>query len=229
MNDYDYYYNNVPGVGLCRNNLIYTSLVSKDKKTFVQWYYNDSDYHHGQNEVVDPDLMEEKWNREIKFLTMMQERFPNLVPEILDIEHKDKKIFLKIDGMDFWNRASCDLNNYDNVLADWQEQIIEIIAAHKSLGLFKYSMHPSSYFLVDGRLKSINYFFCYEKTENPICINDVTSHIHSHRQIEIKRYTDKNNIDWNTPQDFKLLETICWESFRTNYPESFIEKVKCLK
>lgn len=90
-------------------------------------------------------------------------------------------------------------------------------------------MHPSSYFLVDGRLKSINYFFCYEKTENPICINDVTSHIHSHRQIEIKRYTDKNNIDWNTPQDFKLLETICWESFRTNYPESFIEKVKCLK
>ncbi|MEY4334708.1 MAG: hypothetical protein RLZZ196_3458, partial [Bacteroidota bacterium] len=66
--DYEYYYNNVPGVGLTRNNLIYTSLISTDKKVFVQWYHNDSEYHKGQNEIVDPDKMEEKWQREVKFL-----------------------------------------------------------------------------------------------------------------------------------------------------------------
>ncbi len=60
---YEYYYNNVPGKGKCRNNLIYTSLISQDKKTFVQWYYNDGKYHQGQNQVVDPKLMEEKWER----------------------------------------------------------------------------------------------------------------------------------------------------------------------
>ena len=59
--DYEYYYNNVPGVGLTRNNLIYTSLISHDKKTFVQWYTTASDYHNGQNEVVDPALMKEKF------------------------------------------------------------------------------------------------------------------------------------------------------------------------
>ena len=32
---YKYYYNNVPGIGLCRNNLIYTSLISEDNKIFV--------------------------------------------------------------------------------------------------------------------------------------------------------------------------------------------------
>lgn len=228
MKDYEYYYNDVPGIGLCRNNLIYTSLISKDQKTFVQWYHNDSDYHKGANEVVDPDLMLEKWNREIKFLTLMERKFSDLVPKILDIDEKNKKIYLEIDGLDFWNRARCNSANYDQVISDWQDQMIKIILAHRSLGLFKYSMHPSSYFVVDGQLKSINYFFCYSETENPICIKDVTSHIHSNRQIEIKRYTDKNNIDWNTPQDFTVLETVCWESFRTNYPAEFIEKIKCL-
>ena len=56
---YDYYYNRVPGQGNQRNNLIYTSLMSEDQKTFVQWYYNDTEYHQGQNEVVDPSRMEE--------------------------------------------------------------------------------------------------------------------------------------------------------------------------
>jgi hypothetical protein len=58
---YDYYWNDIPGVGLCRNNLIYTSLISEDKKTFVQWYYNDKNYHREQNQIVDPKKMEEKW------------------------------------------------------------------------------------------------------------------------------------------------------------------------
>jgi hypothetical protein len=57
---FEYYYNNVPGKGLCRNNLIYTSLISTDCKTFCQWYFNDENYHGGHNEVVDPALMEEK-------------------------------------------------------------------------------------------------------------------------------------------------------------------------
>jgi hypothetical protein len=77
--DYDYYYNNVPGNGLCRNNLIYTSLISKDKKTFVQWYYNDTEYHQGKNQVVDPALMEEKWAREVKYLNLMASHYPDLV------------------------------------------------------------------------------------------------------------------------------------------------------
>jgi len=37
--DFEYYYNFVPGKGMCRNNLIYTSLISPDGLTFCQWYY----------------------------------------------------------------------------------------------------------------------------------------------------------------------------------------------
>ena len=100
--EFEYYYNNVPGKGLCRNNLIYTSLISKDHKTFCQWYHNDSDYHKGMNQVVDPELMNEKWQREKQFLCIMAENYPEHVPEILDIDDVNQKIYLKINGPDMW-------------------------------------------------------------------------------------------------------------------------------
>ena len=224
--EYEYYYNNVPGHGLCRNNLIYTSLISRDKKTFVQWYYNDTEYHKGQNQVVDPKLMEQKWLREVNYITQMRNRYPDLVPTIKNIDLENRKLYLEIDGPDFWEQADCDSNNFNKVLPDWQDQMLNIIQAHHSLGLYKYSMHPSSYFVVDGKLKSINYFFTYNKNEGPISIADHISHIYTTRQAEMKKYTDKKGISWTDPQSLNLLEELCWESFRTNYPAEFIEQVK---
>jgi len=221
--DYEYYWNNVPGIGLCRNNLIYTSLADKDLTTFVQWYYNDGEYHKGQNQVVDPALMDEKFKREVKYLSLMAEKFPDLVPEFeLDIENK--KIFLSIDGKDFWNRAGCLTENYNNVLPDWQDQMLEIIKAHKSLGVHKYSMHPSSYFVVNGKLKSMNYFFTYHEDEPCVSIAEVESHIYSTRQTEMRKHLESLGIEWNTPQPWAVMDKLCWNSFRTNYPTEFIEK-----
>ena len=221
--EYDYYWNDVPSIGLCRNNLIYTSLADKDLTKFVQWYYNDGEYHRGQNQVVDPALMDEKFKREVKYLSLMTKEFPNLVPEFeLDVENK--KIFLSIDGKDFWNCAGCLTENYDNVLPDWQDQMLEIIKAHKSLGLHKYSMHPSSYFVVNGKLKSMNYFFTYHKDEPCVSIAEVESHIYSTRQTEMRKHLESLGIEWNTPQPWDVMDKLCWNSFRTNYPTEFIEK-----
>jgi hypothetical protein len=225
---FNYYYNNVPEHGLCRNNLIYTSLISEDQKTFVQWYYNDSEYHKGQNQVIDPAKMEEKWLREVNYLTQMRNNHPELVPNIQKIDLDNRKIYLEIDGPDFWEQARCDMTNYDSVLPDWQDQMLNIIRAHKSLGLHKYSMHPSSYFVINGKLKSINYFFTYRNTEPNISIQDVESHIYSTRQDEIRRHLDKLGIEWNKPQSWEIMDQLCWASFSTNYPADFIEKVKNL-
>jgi hypothetical protein len=222
--NYQYYYNNVPGVGLTRNNLIYTSLISDDKKTFVQWYFNDSVYHAGQNEVIDSDKMEEKWQREVKYLSLMRDNYPELVPKINDIDYVNKKIYLGIDGIDFWNRAECSTDNYDSVLPDWREQMLEIFNAHKALGIHKYSMHPSSYFIVDGQLKSFNYFFTYHNTEPCVSVKDVQSHIHSNRQVEMRKHLESLGIEWDVPQPWTSMDQLCWNSFRTNYPEDFITK-----
>lgn len=227
--EFEYYYNNVPGVGKCRNNLIYTSLISKDKKTFVQWYYNDTEYHSGQNQVVDPTKMEEKWLREVNYITQMRNAFPDLVPTIKNIDLENRKLYLEIQGPDFWELSECNLENYDKVVPDWQDQMLNIIRAHKKLGLHKYSMHPSSYFVVDGKLKSINYFFTYRDLEPKISIKDVESHIYSTRQEEMRKHLSTLGIEWDKPQPWEVFDMLCWESFRTNYPADFIEKAKCIK
>jgi hypothetical protein len=224
-----YYYNQIPGQTPWRNNLVYTSLISDDKKTFCKWFFNDGVYHGGQNEVVDSSLMESKWNREIKYLLLMSKNYSDLIPEILDIDYSNRKIYLKIDGVDFWQRSLESKVDFKSILPDWQDQMCEILKAHKSLNLYKYSMHPSSYFIVDNKLKSINYFFCYHKDEGPVKIRDHLSHISAGRRAEIKKYTDAHNISWDEFQPLDLIENLTWESFRTNYPDNFIEKAKCIK
>ena len=225
---FEYYYNNVPGHGLCRNNLIYTSLISADKKTFVQWYYNDTEYHKGQNEVVDPAKMREKWSRELCWLHHMATFHPDIVPKIQEVDLLNKKIFLDIDGPDFWELAGCDMANYDKVLLDWQEQMLNIIRVHKEERLYKYSMHPSSYFVVDGKLKSINYFFCHSADEGDLIIADYQSHIYSDRQAQVRKFTEEQGICWDSPTPQSVLQRLCFDSFSTNYPADFIEKAKAI-
>jgi hypothetical protein len=225
----NYYFNQIPGQEPWRNNLIYTSLISDDKKTFVQWYHNDSEYHAGKNQVVDPTKMEEKWLREINYITQMRNVYPDLVPTIINIDLSSRKLYLEIDGPDFWQQSLDGNCTFDEVLPDWQEQMLNIIKAHRSLGLWKYSMHPSSYFIVDGKLKSINYFFTYRDNENNISIKDVESHIYSTRQDELKKHITSLGIEWDKPQPFELLNELCWQSFSNMYPKDFIEKAKCIK
>jgi len=220
---YEYYYNQMPGQEPWRNNLIYTSLMSEDGTVFVQWYYNDTAYHQGQNQVVDPELMEEKWQRELKYLQLMRASHSHLVPEILDIDYKYRKIYLRVNGNDFWQRK-LDVGSFDAVLPNWREQMLEIIDAHKKLKLHKYSMHPSSYFLVDGQLKSINYFFTYHDSEPYISIADVESHIYSTRQEQMKKVLAESTISWNDPQPWTTFDWLCWNSFRSEYPADFVEE-----
>lgn len=226
MNDFEYYYNNVPGKGLCRNNLIYTSLISKDRKTFCQWYHNDTDYHRGQNRVVDPWLMEEKWARELKYMTLMNDFYPEHIPKILDINLTQRKIFLEIEGDDFWQQSFD--KGYDSVLANWREQMLSIFKAHKDLGIYKYSLHPSSYFIVDGKLKSINYFFCYEDTDTSISLNDVMSHISDDRQADLLPKMSAMGIDVNKPTPFVDIQMLAFESFKTDFPADFMDQAKLI-
>jgi hypothetical protein len=104
--------------------------------------------------------------------------------------------------------------------------MLNIIQTYRDLGWYKFSMHPSSYFIVDGKLKSINYFFTYHEREGPISIADHSSHIHSHRQTIMRTQVEAMGLSWDEPQPLSKLQELCFESFRTNYPAEFIEKAK---
>lgn len=224
--NYEYYYNNVPGKGLCRNNLIYTSLISKDRKTFCQWYYNDTDYHKGHNQVVDPALMEEKFNREVEGLVYMDDQgFSDLIPEF-DIDFNEKKIYLKIDGPDMWELAGCTGTDYSSVVPDWDKQMLNILQAHYDIGLYKYSLHPSSYFVVDGQLKSMNYFFTYFEDKPYISLRSVMSHISEERQADLFPKMAAAGIDVDQPTPHREIQLLAFESFRTNFRDDVMEAAK---
>ena len=222
---FEYYYNNVPGKGLCRNNLIYTSLISKDKKTFCQWYHNDTDYHKGQNQVVDPTLMKEKFHREIMYLNMMGTYYPHMVPKY-NIDLINKKIYLEIDGPDMWESAGCTGTDYSHIVPDWDVQMLKIFAAHKTLGLYKYSLHPSSYFIVDGKLKSMNYFFTYDNNDANISLRSVMSHISEDRQADLFPKMADAGIDVDAPTPHKDIQLLAFESFKTNFKSTVMDQAK---
>jgi len=223
--NFEYYYNNVPNKGLCRNNLIYTSLISKDKKTFCQWYYNDTEYHYGHNQVVDPSLMKEKFDREVMYLNLMGTYYPDMVPKY-DIDLINKKIYLEIDGVDMWELAGCQGDDYSKVIPDWDIQMLNIFKAHKELGLYKYSLHPSSYFIVDGKLKSMNYFFTYDKDDANISLRSVMSHISEDRQADLFPKMTAAGIDVDAPTAHKDIQLLAFESFKTNFCNDVMEKAK---
>jgi len=224
--NFEYYYNNVPGKGLCRNNLIYTSLISQDRKTFCQWYHNDTEYHKGQNQVVDPTLMDEKWNREIQFITMMSKAYPDFVPKILDIDPANRKLYLEIDGPDMWELVGCQGADYSKAVSDWSDQMLAIMQAHKDLGIYKYSLHPSSYFVVDGQLKSINYFFCYTDSDSGISLKSVLSHISEDRQRDLFPKMAEAGIDIDKPTKFADIQRLAFDSFKTNFSEDVMDRAK---
>lgn len=223
--DYMLYYNNVPGKGRCRNNLIYTSLISTDKTVFCQYYWNDPAYHKGMNKVVDPNLMHDKWCRDLKFSNIMVYKKPEIVPKLFNVDLKTKKLCWRIQGADFWEQTGC-TQDFGSVLPDWQDQMLDILAAYRELGIWKYSLHPSSYFVINGRLKSINHFFCYEDTEEEICIADCLSHISDDRLSQLMPMVKANGLDVNKPVPFSVLGHLALDSFADSYPSDFIAKAK---
>lgn len=224
--EFEYYYNDVPGKGLCRNNLIYTSLISKDKTMFCQHYVNDTDYHKGQNQIIDPSLMEEKWLREVNFITQMRNKYLDLVPTITNIDLSQRKMFFKIQGVDFWQQTLDNNCTYDDILPDWREQMLTIFQAHKVLGIYKYSLHPSSYFVVDGKLKSFNYFFCYKDTDPNISLRSVMSHISEDRQADLFPKMSAMGIDIDAPTPHNRIQQLAFESFKTNFSSDFMDEAK---
>ena len=222
--NYEYYYNNVPDKGLCRNNLIYTSLISKNG-IFCQWYYNDKDYHGNDNQVVDPLLMDEKFEREVKFLTLMGKEYPQHIPKF-SVDSENRKVYLEVDGPDMWELAGCQGTDYSQVLPDWDKQMLEILQAHKDLGLTKYSLHPSSYFIVNGKLKSMNYFFTYDADDANISLRSVMSHISEDRQADLFPKMAAMGIDIDKPTAHKEIQLLAFESFKTNFRDDVMELAK---
>ena len=221
---FEYYYNNVPIEGLCRNNLVYTSKIDRQNNLFSVHYTYDQVYHN--NQCLDQKVLDEKWKRELKYTMKMLKAFPQHVLQVKEIDDSKKEIIFNIEGNDFWELANCNAQNYDKVLPDWQDQALEILRDYRRAGIWKFSLHPSSFFIVNGKLKSINHFFCYSNNEPEIAITEVLDHVSQNRQNKLDEYLKQKNIDPNHKFPYLLYGQVALDSFAGDYPIEFIEKAK---
>ena len=127
-----------------------------------------------------------------------------------------------------WEQAGCTGTDYSCIVPDWDIQMLKIFTAHRELGLYKYSLHPSSYFVVNGELKSINYFFTYSEDDKPISLRSVMSHISEDRQATLFPKMMEMRIDVDAPTPHKKIQFLAFESFRTNFRDDLIEKAKII-
>ena len=104
--------------------------------------------------------------------------------------------------------------------------MLEILQSHKDLGLYKYSLHPSSYFIVDGKLKSMNYFFTYDNNDVNISLRSVMSHISEDRQADLFPKMETMGIDVDAPTNHNAIQQLAFESFKTNFRDDVMEKAK---
>jgi hypothetical protein len=40
----------------------------------------------------------------------------------------------------------------------------------------------------------------------------------------MREHLETLGINWHVPQSFETMDKLCWNSFRNNYPEDFIQK-----
>ena len=39
---------------------------------------------------------------------------------------------------------------------------------------------------------------------------------------------ENQGIQWDDPLEFSKVESLAWDSFRTNYPDDFVDMIKCI-
>ena len=150
------------------------------------------------------------------------------IDSLIYINLEERKIYLGVQRADLWEESGPSAQEYESVLKDWDTQMLEIIQAHKDLGLYKYSMHPSSYWVVDGKLKSMNYFFTYDDNDDNISLRSVMSHISEDRQADLIPKMEAAGIDVDAPTEHQKIQLLAFDSFKTNFPDEVMEKAKAI-
>ena len=222
ISNWNLYYNK-EGDEMVRANLVYTPYVSPDKTTFCMSFQRDPAYHIYDYENVnwaEQDLIE-RFNKELEFHERASKVMPTL--SIKDVEFDKRRIFIEWHGDDFYMQGL--ENSYDSVLPDWKAQWVDLVKKMWTQDIMKFSLHPNSWVAKDGVLIPFNWFFCYDKQESNITIRNVLKQISFERQEKLAVVLKAAGMDLDTPYDVKTLQTVAFNSFRSNYPADLIDKI----
>jgi hypothetical protein len=147
----------------CTTNMLYTPLINPER-TIMCMVWDEQHPYQKDNTRLTTELVNFFFEREVKYLTMFQDR--PWCPKIIEIDLENRKIFVE------WNKESVnniiftDGRSLDIECPDWKEQIFVILNDIVTSGYYKMALYPHCFFIDQrGKIKTIDFYGCLSAKE----------------------------------------------------------------
>jgi hypothetical protein len=150
---------------VCPTNLMYTPLSNTENNIMCMHWSKDTPYLKSNERLTD-ELLDFFFERESTYIQKFQSY--DWAPELIDIDLKNKKIFLE------WNPTTLnqilfkDNKDINEVCSDWKSQIFQILKDITDADCYKMALYPHCFYLKDGKIKTIDFYSCLLRPERYI-------------------------------------------------------------
>lgn len=155
--NWEYYYKLNPDGTPNDSNLLYSPKVNPEQNVMCMHYVVDQVYRNGGNHIINDDLLQWFFDREVRFLQELSHL--KTTPEVYEVDRANRKVFIE------WNKETLSQivfnsnRNLDDELPDWQEQIRNFLISTKQNEFYKMALYPHCFYInKDNVLKTIDYY-----------------------------------------------------------------------
>ena len=198
---------------LCLAQQTYEPLISTDRKVFCANYHWKNKYQrmYESRDLYTEEVCDWFFQNELYHLEKFKDK--SYVPNILDIDYKNKKIFFEWHGYTF-NEM---LHNRETV--EWQEQLKYIMIDLYNSGTYKLTMYPHCHFLdANGVMKTIDWYGCVTITNPLIKAKYMDAIVHETARFRLYE-TDRSDTHYNLELMYKqsMLNHVKWQGQSLGY------------
>lgn len=146
-------------------NMLYTPTVNAEH-TMMCMLWDELHPYQEENTRLTKELVDFFFEREVVHLSKFQ-KF-DWATKLIEVDSVGRRIFIEFTGETINDILSNPNRSLDNECPDWKEQIFTIVQDIVSTGHYKMALYPHCFFLVDGRIKTFDFYSCISKEERYI-------------------------------------------------------------
>lgn len=172
ITNWDYYYK------VCYNlktpvttNLLYTPRINPTRNIMCM-VWDEKEPYQIENIRLTKELIDFFFERELTHLELFQKFV--WAPKLLDVDKKERRIFIEWSGETFNNIITDSTRNLDKEYPDWQEQIFNILKDIVSNGYYKMALYPHCFFADENnQVKTFDFYSCLLAKERYIARKNI--------------------------------------------------------
>lgn len=169
-------------------NVLYTPTISPEKDKMCMHYVLETEYMEGSCVPRTEEMLQYWFERELRFLTIFQEK--PWCPKLYDVDYENRKILIEFNKESLSWTVYNENRSLDREHPTWKDDLFEIIRDLYTSGYYKASLYTHCFFYTDtGQMKMIDYYATLPKGESRIhkdIIEPIIGVDSQNRFIEVK-------------------------------------------